>query len=87
MSASEFREAYGEMWLADKVGADLQGTTTSGCRRARVRAAIEAGHLADTVVGKGPDGTPQTAAQAFDRLYGVPFHVTELEYAAQDETL
>ena len=84
MTASEFREAYGEMWLADKVGADLQGTTTSGCRRARVRAAIDAGDLANVVIGRGADGKPQTAGAAFERLYGVPFHVTETAYAPQE---
>jgi hypothetical protein len=84
MTASEFRECYGEIWLAEKVGADLQGLTTSGCRRARVRAAIDARALADLVVGRGPDGQPQTYAQAFERLYRTPYHVTETAYAPQE---
>lgn len=58
-----------ELWLARRLKVDLGGTTTTGCRRARIRAAIV------------EQGLQEKYAAPFERLYGVPLETTETEYA------
>lgn len=63
-----------EVWLARRLKVCLQGTTSLGCRRARIRQAIVEQNLEDKY------GAP------FERLYGVPLHVTETQYAPEEAT-
>ena len=68
MSKAERDEMVNELWLARRLKVDLGGTTTRGCRRARIRAAIVEQGLVDKW------------AAPFERLYGVPLTTTETEY-------
>ncbi len=74
MTSRAFEEAWKEIWLAKRLKVSLLGTTTRGMRRARLRQAIVEQKLEDKY------GPP------FERLYGVPIHVTELEYAPMEES-
>jgi len=67
--------ADAEAWLAKRLGEHgfNEGLTTVELRRERLREAIyKIGPL--VIVGRNPKtGKAETYAQAFERLYGVPF--------------
>jgi hypothetical protein len=63
-----------EAWIAHRMGRrDLFcGVTTPDDRREILRRAITETGLADRPVGMRRDGTQETWAQMFERLYGCP---------------
>jgi len=72
--AADMREFRGSEWFARQLGIRFEGVTSTACRRAKIREAMIAQRREDL-------------AAHFERLFGVPYHVTETAYAPQEPSL
>src|SRR5882762_8132907 len=57
------------------------GTTDQGIRKGRIRAAIIGHALERATIGKRADGTRESYAEAFERLYGELLHAKQEDAA------
>lgn len=65
-----------ERWIGMRLHEHIAaGDTTPEVRRERVREAILSRNVANESAGLGPDGTQETYAQLFERMYGEPFEM------------
>jgi hypothetical protein len=71
-----FADLQQETWLANRLRqlrANLEGDFPT--MKARLRQAIEAQGYEAIIAGRNPDnGRPETFAEAFERIFGEPFH-------------
>jgi hypothetical protein len=76
-----FKTIDAEMWLLGRIQYHIAqvftGATDPDIRRERVRRAIIVGELDKVILGKRAGGGSENYAQAFERLYGEPLHVTK----------
>jgi hypothetical protein len=62
-----------ERWIGMRLKLGVaDGDTTPEIRRERIREAIHDRNAANESAGLGPDGTQETYAQLFERMYGMP---------------
>jgi hypothetical protein len=74
----DFKHFDVEMYFARRLGEHgksiFTGLSDPTITKARIRQAIIDSRLDCTIIGRAPNGKPETYAQSFERFYNEPLH-------------
>lgn len=74
----DFKHFDVEMYFARRLGEHgkhvFTGLSDPTITKDRIRQAILGAHLDCTIIGRAPNGKPETYAQSFERFYGEPLN-------------
>jgi len=74
----DFKSFDVEMYFARRLGEHgkriFTGLSDPTITKDRIRQAIIDSHVDCTIIGRAPNGKPETYAQSFERFYGEPLH-------------